>query len=560
MLAVIRKILKNGKELLSRRETGILSAAFFIMVTVFASKVLGLIRDRMLTEFFGASRELGVFWAAVEIPDTIFYILGSALFSSSFIPIFTDYLSSEEGNTGKKGDPGEHPLCSAWDVGEVVLRFSLLVFLILGGIIFIFARPLSRIVVPGFSISEIELMSRLVRVMTLAQFFFVLSYFLTSVLQSFQRFLLPALASLLYNFGVVVGIIVLTPKFGIFGPAWGMVLGSFLHLVIQIPLSRSLGLSYRCFLGGFSHPGLKRVLRITGPRALALLGGKLSLIIQVSLASLIPTLDSVSNVAVLTLARHLQLLPVGLFGVSFSQAALPSLSRYKSAKKVDEFKDIFLSSLRKALFFVSPAAMILLVLRIPAVRLAFGARGFSWKATVLTGYAVAFFALGVVFYSALHLLKRAFYALEKAQVPVVATLCFTALGIFLAWLFTQVLGYGVWAIPLALSISAALECVALFLLLERELGIFDREAFLVPITKIGWSTLILGIALYLPMRFLDQLIFDTTRVGGLLLLTGVVGILGVSVYLVLAWLFDVKEAKLFWKYFLSNLGKLGIRF
>lgn len=555
MVAVIRKILKNGRKLLSRRETGILSAAFFIMVTVFASKVLGLVRDRLLTGFFGASRELGVFWAAVEIPDTIFYILGSAVFSASFIPVFTDYLSSSEKDSGDE----EQVSCDAWEMGEVVLRFALVVFLILGGLIFVFSRPLSRLVAPGFSVPEVELMSRLVRIMAIAQFFFVLSYFLTSVLQSFQRFLLPAVASLLYNLGVVVGTLVLTPKLGIFGPAWGMVLGSFLHLIIQIPLSRSLGLSYRCFWGSLSHPGLKRVLRITIPRAVALLGGKLSLIIQVSLASLVPTLDSVSNVAVLTLARHLELLPIGLFGVSFSQAALPSLSRNKNPEKIREFKDIFLSSLHKALFFVSPAAIILLVLRIPAVRLAFGARRFSWKATVLTGYVVSFFALGVVFYSALHLLKRSFYALEKAQVPVFATLSFTGLGILLAWFFTQELGYGVWAIPLALSISAALETVVLFLLLERELGIFDREELLIPITKIGWATLISGIALYLPMRFLDKLIFDTTRVGGLLLLTGVVGTVGISVYLALAWIFDVKEAKLLWEYLLSRLGKWWIK-
>ncbi len=395
--------------------------------------------------------------------------------------------------------------------------------------------------------------------MTLAQFFFVLSYFLTSVLHSFQRFLLPAIASVLYNLGVVLGTLFLTPHFGIWGPAWGMVLGAFLHFLVQIPLVWDLGFRFRDFWGGLVHSGVKRVFRIALPRVAALLGSKFSLIIQVSLASLIPTLDSVSNVAVLTLARHLELLPIGLFGVSFSQAALPSLSRSKSAEKREEFKDVFQSALRKAFFLVSPVAIILLVLRIPVVRLAFGAKRFSWKATVLTGYTVAFFALGVVFQSAIHLLNRAFYALEEAKIPVYASLFFTVLGIGVAWCLIRIWGFGVWAIPLALSASGALQSFVLFIILERRLEVFDWENLLTPIAKIGWATLFSGIALYLPMRYLDKLIFDTTRVVGLLLLTGIAGLFGLIVYLVLTWLFGVKETKLFLEYILSRLRNVGIK-
>ncbi|MEA2020437.1 MAG: murein biosynthesis integral membrane protein MurJ [Patescibacteria group bacterium] len=557
---MIVQFLKNGKKLLTRRETGILSAAFFIMLTVFASRFLGLVRDRLLTGFFGAGSELGVFWAAVEIPDTIFYILGSAVFSSSFIPIFTDYLEEAD-------DFGSSLICKnnssnwseAWEMGGAVLRLALLIFFVLGGVIFIFSKPISKLVAPGFDTTEISLMSGLVRVMTLAQFFFVLSYFLTSVLQSFQRFFLPALASFLYNLGVVLGTILLTPRLGIWGPAWGMVFGAVLHFAIQVPLAVKFGFSFGSFWGRLMHPGVKRVLRITIPRVIALLGDKLSLIVQVSLASLIPTLDSVSNVAVLTFARHLELVPIGLFGVSFSQATLPSLSRNRCAGKIKEFKEVFSSSFRKTFFLVAPAAIILLVLRIPAVRLAFGAKRFSWKATVLTGYTVAFFSLGIVFYSALHLLKRAFYALEEARTPVYTSLIFTAFGIFVAWLLTQVLDFGVWAIPLALSVSGALQAVLLFILLERRLGAFDREKLFVPVTKIGWATLFSGIVLYLPMRYLDKLIFDTTRVLGLVLLTGIAGFFGMVVYLVLTWVLDVKETKLFLEYLLSRLRRLGVR-
>ena len=542
--AVVKEFIKNGRKLLSRRETNILSAASFIMITIAASRVLGLVRDRLLASFFGAGSKLGVFWAAVEIPDTLFYILGSAVFSASFIPVFTQYLSQGNGE-GPKVLRSSEVSKGGWEMAGSVLNFSLLLFLFLAGLIFIFSRPISCLVAPGFSSEELSLMSGLVRVMTLAQFFFVLSYFLTGMLHSFQRFLVPALAAVVYNLGVVLGIIVLAPRFGIWGPAWGMVFGSLLHFLVQLPLALSFGFSWRSLLGSLFHPGVKRVIRMALPRAAALLGGKLSMNIQVSLASLIPVLDSVSNVAVLTFSRHLELLPIGLFGVSISQAALPALSMNRGSAKENEFKKTFVSSLHQTLFLAAPAAVILLVLRIPAVRLAFGAKRFTWKATILTGYTVAFFSLGIIFGAILHLLNRAFYALEEAKTPVKISLLFSGLGIFLSWVLTRVFGFGVWAIPLSLSVAGFLQSLVLFLLLQKSLGRFERESFFAPISKIGWAAFFSGIALYIPMKLLDELVLDTTRTLNLLVLTAVAGAFGLSVYLFFTWILGVRETKLF---------------
>jgi len=539
---VVKDFLRAEKNFLSRRETNILSAAFFIMTTTAASRILGLLRDRLLAGFFGASRELGVFWAAVEIPDTIFYIMGSAVFSASFIPIFTRYL-----NRGEKEE--------GWEMAGATLKFSLVLFAVLALLIVIFPGPISHLVAPGFSPSDLRLMSSLVRVMTLAQFFFVLSYFATGVLHSFQRFLIPALAAVLYNLGVVLGILFLVPHWGIWGPAWGMVLGASLHFLVQLPLLLSLGFSFQGFVSRFFHPGVRRLIRLMIPRAIALLGNKLGLLIQIGLASLSFVVDHVSNVTVLTFARHLELLPIGLFGVSISQAALPALSGGGSedSRARERFKEILVSSLHKIFFLTAPMAVILLVLRIPMVRLAFGAKKFSWKATILTGYTVAFFSLGVVFQAVLHLLNRAFYALEEARIPVIVSLTFSALGVVLSLLTLRVLGFGVWGIPLSFSIAAALQALVLFLLLEKHIGSFEHDNLLVPISKIGWSALFAGFALYLPLKLLDELIFDTTRTLGLLLLTGIAGSFGAATYLFFTWVLGVKETRFFFRFVLSRV-------
>lgn len=520
------------------------------MATTAASRALGLGRDRLLATFFGAGSELGVFWAAVEIPDTIFYILGSAIFSAAFIPVFTQYL--------KRGEDGDRrhdaALEEAWAMAGSVLKLSLLFFLVLAGLILIFTQPVCRLVAPGFTSSEIGLMSGLVRVMLLAQFFFVLGYFFTGVLNSFQRFLVPALAAVLYNLGVVLGVLLLSDRYGVWGPAWGMVAGAVLHTLIQWLLARSLGFSVHDLRGKLVHPGTKRVLRITGPRLAALLGNKISLLFQVGLASLAPVFGQVSNVVVLAFARHLEALPIGLFGLSISQAAFPTLSMNSGDLKRDEFKKTLITSLHQTLFLIAPAAIILLVLRIPLVRLAFGARRFTWKATILTGYTVAFFSLGVIGEAILNLFYRAFYAMEEAKTPVTVSVIFSVFEILLAVAFTRLWGWGVWSIPLALVIGGIGQCFVLFILLERELGGFARADFFLPIAKIGWATLFSGIALYVPLKLLDKLVFDTTRTLNLLILTGIAGAFGLIVYLFFTWILRVRETKVFLGIILSRLG------
>ena len=583
-LAVVSKFLANGREFFTRREPSVLSAAFFIMATVAASRVLGLVRDRLLTSFFGAGSELGVFWAAAEIPDTIFYILGSAVFTTSFVPVFTRYVRGEVEGRRSPDLPAysslslrAHPSESktealakveapggakeeGWRMAGSVLTLAIAAFLIVAGLLFVFSYPLSRLVAPGFDSTQLALMGRLVRVMLLAQFFFVLSYFFTGVLNSFQRFLVPALAAVLYNLGVIFGVVILSPRFGIWGPVWGMVLGSLLHFLVQLPLAYSLGFSWCGLWGEFFHPGVKRVVRLMIPRVVALLGGKLSLLVQVSLASVASVVDGISNVAVLTFARHLEMLPIGLFGMSISQAAFPALALHRDSDMVGEFKKTFLSSLHQMLFLVAPAAVILLVLRIPAVRLAFGARRFTWKATILTGYVVAFFSLGVAAHAALYILNRAFYALEEARIPVQVSLVFSGLGIVLAWILVRVCGWGVWAVPLALSVAGILQAIVLLLALDRNLGRFDRVKLFGPIAKIGWSALFAGAALYVPLKLLDKLVFDTTRTLGLIVLTGIAGSFGLAVYLFFTWILGVREAKVVLRFVLSKLSHFSYRF
>src|SRR3989344_1170188 len=257
VISHMRQLFQNGQSLFVRRQNNILSAAAVIMATYGLSHLLGLLRTRLLISYFFASKSslLDVYYAAFVIPDSIFQLLIIGSLSAAFIPVFTRLLSADEKN--------------AWNVASSSLNLILSLFSIISVLIFIFASPLSRLIAPGFTPGQISIMASLLRVMLAAQFFFSISGFLTGMIQSHQRFLIPALAPLVYNLGIIFGIVFLSPTLGILGPALGVVLGAFLHMLIQIPLALRLGFRFTLSFD-FGHPSVREILRLLPPRAASL--------------------------------------------------------------------------------------------------------------------------------------------------------------------------------------------------------------------------------------------------------------------------------------------------
>ena len=229
---MIKAILKNGSRLLSRRQSSIFSAATILAATFSVSAILGILRDRLLYARFYAccASQLDAYNGAFRIPDIIFRLLVTGALSAAFIPVFSEQLARN-----KK---------EAYRTASSVINILFLVLLVLVALVIIFSYPLSALITSGFTQEQVVLMSQLTRVMVFAQLFFLLSNFLTGVLQSYQRFLLPALAPVAYNLGIIFGIQVLAPYWGIFGPALGVVIGAGLHFFIQLPLVLALGFDY----------------------------------------------------------------------------------------------------------------------------------------------------------------------------------------------------------------------------------------------------------------------------------------------------------------------------
>ncbi len=517
----------NGNSWLEKQQTSILSAATVMMCAVGISSLLGLLRNRLLVSTFFKTYELQqqleAYWVSFRLPEFVFQLLVIGALSAAFIPVFTKYEKKSKED--------------AFKMVSTVLNIILLVFVFFSIAIFIFADPLSKLMTgEGFSSNQVHLAANLTRLMLVAQLFFAVSNFLSGTIQSYKRFIIPALSPIAYNIGIIIGTVFLSPSLHIYGPAIGVVLGAFLHVALQVPLAIKLGFKYFPIID-FSHKGVRELASLMLPRTLSLSVNQIQLFATVFFTT---QLGGV-NLTILNLAQQLMTFPIRIFGVPIGQAALPFLSKESNAGDFHHFKSLVLRSLHQISFLAMPSSILLLILRIPIVRLAYGAKEFPWVATLLTGRVVAILALSVAAQAITHILIRSFYALHNTRSPLFVSLLSIGMYVVLATLFVFVYPVGVVGIAFAMALSAIVEMVLLFILLSFEVGHFSFKEMWIPQFKMLLSSFLMAVFLWLPFRIFDELIFDTSRTVDLIGLTITVGTIGMLVYIFFAALFDVEE-------------------
>lgn len=520
--------LKNGaKTIFNKKQEDILSAAFVIASSVILSRVLGLFRYRLLATYFGGDiKLLDSYFAASAVPDAIFDVLIFGAIALAFIPIFSKNLTREK-------------MGRAWEFSSTLITLGLIVFSVFAVLIVIFANSVAPVIAPGLVAKEPVtqiIIARLLRIMIFAQLIFVVSIFISGILQSFQRFLIPALASVFYNIGIIISIIFLAPIIGIYSAAVGMVFGALLHLLIQMPLALSLGFKFKPNFN-FKDKDVVETFHLIWPRSLALGLSRLADLINIALVSI----SAVGSIVAFNFAQVLQLAPIAFFATPISQAALPSLSIKYNAENKEEFKKIFLDSFHQILFLILPASAILAILRIPVVRLVFGAKQFPWDITVLTGRTLVAFAIGIAAAAMSLLITRGFHAARDSMTPVKINLVTVLFNIILALIFIFVLHLSIIWLALAYSASNIINFFIMLFVFDKKVGKFNRRDLFGPIVKMITITVLTAIALYIPMKFLDQLVFDTTKNIGLILLTTIAGSVGLLVYFSLSYIFGVEQ-------------------
>lgn len=533
------KIFNSNGLWLEKKQNSILSAALVITLANIFSSVFGLWRERVLiSQFFGSSasqQAYEAFQVAFQIPDMIFQLIVMGALAASFIPLFTELKKKSEKE--------------AFRFTSIVMNWILLIFLIFSVLAFIYAPAITGFRTgKEFTAEQIAIAVKLTRLMLFAQFFFAVSNFLTGILQAYQRFVAPALAPIFYNLGIMLGTVFLAKYFGIYAAGLGVLIGAFLHTIIQLPLVWKLGFRFKLdFNLKFTY--VRKLFSLMPPRLLTV---GLSEFQNLAMGFFATTIGDLSFVVV-KLASRLMTLPIRFFGVPISQASLSFLSEESALEDREKFNNLLIQSLNQIAFFAMPASVLLLILRVPIVRLVFGTYNFPWKTTVLTGKVVAIIAISIAAQAMVQLLVRAFHALKDTKTPFVITLVTVFAYLLISYLSVYVFSLDVLGLGLAISLSAFLELALFVFFINKKLTCFTSKEFWLPQLKMLAASFFMAVFLYLPFKILDEVVFDTSKTIDLIALTISTASVATLVYVYFSVLFDVKELT----YFRNILSKFG---
>lgn len=487
------------------------------------AKLLGLARDFVFANRFGAGEIVDIYVAGFRVPDLVYSLLVMGTLSVAFIPVFVRYLGQD-----KK---------EAFVIASTIFNLTFLVMGLIALLGLLYAPILVKLIVPGFSQEASLKTAALTRILMLSPLLFSLSSVLTSVLHSFKRFMLAAIAPLFYNAAIIFGVLFVYPRYGLSGIAWAVVGGAFLHFLLQFPSAFRLGLRpFRDF--ALRHAGVKKIGKLFVPRIFGIDLGQISLLST----SVIGSFLAPGSIAIFYFAYNLETVPLGIFALSFAITSFPVMTEYFAKNDVVGFKNFFSRTTVQLSFLIIPMSILMLLLRAQIVRLILGAvqnTHFTFGDTRLTAQALGFFALSLFAQSLVPLLGRCFYAMQNTIIPVVSGLFSTAFNIGLAVVFAHYAGAAYLA--LAFSIAITLHMLIMLLILRHRLGDLNDNFLILRILKISAASVIMGIATFVTLYLVAPLVNMQTYLG-VTIQTIAASIVALATYLGAGFLINLPEA------------------
>ncbi len=447
---------------------------------VMCSRVLGLVREQIFAGMFGAGYAYDAFVVAFRIPNLLRDLFGEGALSAAFVTVFSDY----ETNRGAE---------ETWRLASTVITFFAILLSLLTLVGIYFAQPIVSLLAPDFSMvaGKTELTTLLTRIMFPFLIFVALAAVVMGMLNTKGRFFIPAVSSAFFNLGSIVGgvsLALLFPRFGwpaIAGMAWGTLIGGLMQLLIQLPILFKVGFTFTPRLN-LKDPGLKRILFLMLPATIGLSATQINIFVNTNFASSCVE----GSVSWLNYAFRMVQLPIGVFGVAFSIAAMPVLARCAAKKDMDGLRQTFTSSLLMIFSLTIPATAGLVLLAQPIIRLIFEHGAFTALDTVQTAAALTYYAYGLFAYSAVKIMVPVFYALNNTKYPVIGSFLAVAANIVLITLTIDQFQHR--AIALSTSCVMILNFFFLGSILYRKLSGYSLVYIGSGLAKIFLSTMIMS--------------------------------------------------------------------
>lgn len=496
-----------------RSMSAVLNSAI-VMLGYLLSRVIGIVRQTVLSSYFGTNIVSDIYTTAFQIPDLLYLVIIGGALGTAFIPIFIEAYTKE---THER----------AWQVANLVINAALTVLSVVSLAILLLADPLLRWLNPTYTPEQLGLAIYLVRLFMLSPLLLGLGGLAMATLNALDHFTLPALVPVIYNVAIIAGIVLIGPllvRFGwvqhpisvvehngqpvsIEGAAWGVVLGALLYLVCQLPVLYRSGFRYRV-LFNWHDAALRRIGLLMGPRVFGQAAMQINTIAIFSFAKLFGD----GRATALSNALTLMLLPHGIFALSLATVMFPQLSRLDAAGDHEGFNQTTRSTLGTVLWAIIPAAAGLIMLATPIVQVLFQRGNFDSQSTLWVVQALIMYATALPAFGAAEILIRGFYARQETTIPVVIGVVTVVLNIGLCWLLTQFSTSHI-GLAGAFSVTNNLELLLLLVMWRRRNGNLDatgqlRRSLLITLVSSLAMVLVLQSAwLILPIVFMVIMIY-----------------------------------------------------
>lgn len=486
-------------------------ATLILTFAFIASRILGLLRTSMFAFVFGTSGTSDAYLQAFLIPDLIFNIVAGGALSSAFIPVFTKYMVAEKDEK------------TAWHIASSALNLAIVVMMGLAFIAIVFVRVLVPIYNPGVhDPHELDLIAALTRIMLLQSIVLGAGVIVNAVLNAREDFRLPAIGTVLYNVGLILGLLPgvflafrgqRNDNLAVYAATWGVVLGAMLQVGVQLPGLFKVGMRYSYKAFDWRNPGVIQIGRQMVPRIVNASMLYTSTFVDRGLIQLLVVVVGARAVDGLITqyyqSMQLMLLPLGIFGMAVSTAAFPTLAENVAKGRMDRVRNIILETLRSILFMSVPSSIGLMVLGFPIIQALLQHGRFSLSDARSTAVPLGFFALGLVGLAAVEILTRSFYAFRDSKTPVVVSVGQFVFKIALSLLLINVAVWGAqWglgALAFSTSLAGLLEAVILFWLLYQRIGDIQLKPLAIFIGRVFVAAAVMGGALLIASFLLDRL-------------------------------------------------------
>lgn len=496
-------------------------ATLITMASIFLSRIIGYFREVIIARVAGADATVDAYRVAFVLPDILNHILASGFLSVTFIPIFSKYLV----NNDEKG---------AWRIFSIILTTfgTFLALLIIASMIFT-PQIVSLLAAGRKDPQFLELATHMTRIILPAQFFFFVGSLMMAVQYSKERFLIPALATLIYNLGIISGGLILGPRIGIEGFSWGVLIGAFLgNFIIQIFGARKIGLRFRPQFN-LKNKDLRHYFLLSLPFMIGLTMIFSMEILSKFFGSYLPE----GGIAWLDYAKFVMMILPGFFGQAMGVASYPYLARLAAEERWNEMNRIFNNLLRYIGTLVIPSSVLMFILRYEIIRVLFEGGKFLTEDTGMTALALSGLLIGAVAIAAQMIVNRGFYAMQNTLLPTVYNTIAVLISLPVYYLGLKM--YGLIGVALAMSISAIIQVWVIYVIWNRRSH--NTESIQVYKTYLltAIASLPLGSILWVTHYFMSQHINSATKLGSIIIIA-IVSMLFILLMALGGWFFKVE--------------------